>query len=177
MKLRMPAYPLITVDPYFSIWSFGDTLNGSNTVHWTGKENRIIGTVSVENENYCFMGTAKDAVAAEQISADCTALSTVYKFACGKAVLTAKFITPLLIDDLSILSKPVSFLEISVSGVESAVVTVKACEELCLDHAGQCGAVKAEFYLVVKMQITLIWVYAANTIQNQKSSKTQSVLA
>src|SRR5688572_22553145 len=33
-----PATPLVACDPYFSIWSQGDTLNGVETTHWTGKQ-------------------------------------------------------------------------------------------------------------------------------------------
>ncbi|MDA3854199.1 MAG: DUF5127 domain-containing protein, partial [Bacteroidales bacterium] len=54
--LRAPSVPLITSDPYLSIWSASDNLNDSKTVHWTGKENPMIGAIRVDGESYRFMG-------------------------------------------------------------------------------------------------------------------------
>lgn len=53
---KMPAYPLITHTPYFSIWSNTDQLNASVTHHWTGKDQSLLGIIKVDNQCYRFMG-------------------------------------------------------------------------------------------------------------------------
>jgi hypothetical protein len=53
---RMPAYPLITHDPYFSIWSFSDNLNEGITRHWTGTEHSMFGLVRVDGRTFQVMG-------------------------------------------------------------------------------------------------------------------------
>ena len=55
-QLRPPAYPLITNDPYFSIWSFSDQANQSVTRHWTGKNHSLQGIVEVDGKAFQFLG-------------------------------------------------------------------------------------------------------------------------
>lgn len=53
---KMPAYPLITHDPYFSIWSFSDQAAESNTRHWTGREQAILITAKIDGSIFQLMG-------------------------------------------------------------------------------------------------------------------------
>ncbi len=140
MKLRAPAIPLITIDPYFSVWSSDSVLNFSPTEHWTGKSNSIIGTVCVDGEEMLFLGYHRDFKKMKQTSLDIDALSTTATFENDKIILTVKFLSPLIPDDFSILTRPVSYLEVSYTSKDekehNVNVTVCASEELCLDSAG-----------------------------------------
>lgn len=49
---QAPAYPLVTHDPYFSIWSCGDKINESPTLHWSGKPHALSGIIRVKINKY-----------------------------------------------------------------------------------------------------------------------------
>ena len=142
MRLRAPAYPLITIDPYFNIWSHSDVLTDSDTVHWTDKPNTISGIATIDGKAYRIIG-AKDAdtvPAMKQASVDVSAFSTTYVFEEGGVRLTLIFTSPILPTDLYLLSRPVSYLEIrreSVDGKKHDVrVKISASEELCMNLRG-----------------------------------------
>ncbi|MEZ0542784.1 glutaminase family protein [Fibrella arboris] len=54
--LKPPATPLLTVDPYTSIWAFGDELTEQPTRHWTGRPHELNGLIRVDGRVFRFMG-------------------------------------------------------------------------------------------------------------------------
>ena len=142
MQLRAPAYPLITVDPYFSVWSPSNKLNESNTVHWTNSPNTISGIATVDGIEYNVIGNlASDLPAMKQVSSDCTAFSTTYVFEENGVRLTLIFSSPILINDLHLISRPVSYLEIKKESIDGKRHTVSfditVSEEICINSVGE----------------------------------------
>ena len=51
-ELRAPAYPLVSIDPYTSAWSFTDNLYDGSVKHWSGKDFPLIGVAKVDGQTY-----------------------------------------------------------------------------------------------------------------------------
>ncbi len=139
MKMRVPSIPLITVDPYFSVWTH-DCLNDRFPTHWTGAQNAMLGILTVDGRRFRFLGRSNDA-ALKQVSLDMDVFTTTAVF-CNDAVeLTAVFSTPVLVNDLYYASRPVSYLKLSVKSLDGQPHTVSAkiscSEELVLNRAGE----------------------------------------
>ena len=101
MKMRCPAIPLITVDPYFSVWAQANTLNDRREpiIHWTGASNTMLGTVTVDGTVYRFLGKG-DLPIIPQVDLDVNALTTTAVFENEAIRLTAQFTTPIMANDL-----------------------------------------------------------------------------
>src|SRR5579862_7225887 len=92
---RPPATPLITHDPYFSIWSATDQLAGSDTTHWTGSPQPLTGIVRIDGKSFRFMGSHPEEIPAmEQVSSSITPTHTRYQFRQGGIALDLTFFTP-----------------------------------------------------------------------------------
>lgn len=60
--LRLPAVPLITVDPYFCLWSKYDHLYDGSVTHWSGVKKPLNGAIYVDNKAYRFMGESMEGI-------------------------------------------------------------------------------------------------------------------
>ena len=142
---RIPAVPLITVDPYFSVWSPDETLNFADTMHWTGKPMPITGSVFIDGEEHLFLGAEHNLKKLPQKSLSVSALVTAATFANEKIELSARFMTPLFPDDIKLMSRPVSYLALSYKSLDGKAHTVRAKilvrEDICLDEARQSPVV------------------------------------
>jgi hypothetical protein len=127
---KAPAYPLITHNPYFSIWSFSDNLNESTTRHWTGANHSLIGLIKVDGKVYRFLGK-EDTLSsmamdlAKQVSINMTATQTNYIFTSGGVQLGLTFTSPLLINNLAILSRPVSYISMKTKSIDGKMHQVQ----------------------------------------------------
>lgn len=108
---RPPAVPLVTCDPYFSVWSFADRLTDDTTRHWTGAKQSLTSMVRVDGKAYRVMGDLPEAVSAlSQEGVQVWPTRTVYDFEGGGVHVKLTFMTPLLPSDLDILSRPTTYL-------------------------------------------------------------------
>lgn len=115
---RPTAIPLITSDPYFSVWSFSDQLYEDHTRHWTGKPNSLYGVLYIDGVAHRFMGLTQlsdrhfqeNKTVMEQTSVTVRPTTTVYTFTHPACDLTVTFVSPLLTDRLEVLSRPASYM-------------------------------------------------------------------
>jgi hypothetical protein len=108
---RPPAVPLVTLDPYTSVWSFSDHLYDTWPAHWTGAARGMAGMVRIDGQAFRFMGPAAVCPeAVQQVSLDVRPTQTVYTFDAAGVTLKVTFTTPMLPDDLAALSSAVAYV-------------------------------------------------------------------
>lgn len=141
MKMRMPSIPLITVDPYFSVWT--DNINSKPTTHWTAAENNIIGYVNIDGKVYRFLGDDdnRSITKLNVVSVDADAFTTTVVYESEEIRLTAEFTSPMLVTELYYASRPVSYLKLAHESLDGKAHKVSAkiyvTEELVLNKANE----------------------------------------
>src|SRR5215217_3306453 len=109
---RPPAVPLVTHDPYFSVWSLNDRLADDRTKHWTGAPHGMVGMARIDGRAYRLMGQSFNPLPEpmRQTALEVTPTRTVYRFEAGGVALALTFMSPLLPDDLEVMSRPVTYV-------------------------------------------------------------------
>jgi hypothetical protein len=131
---RPPAVPLITHDPYFSVWSMADKLTDAPTRHWTGAAQPLTGLVRIDGQPYRYMGDyPREIPAMQQTSLEVRATNTVYAFDAAGLRLQLDFFTPAFPQDLDLLSRPVTYLTWNLSSTDGKPHAV----EILLDVDGR----------------------------------------
>ncbi|MCS6776525.1 MAG: DUF4965 domain-containing protein [Chthonomonadaceae bacterium] len=108
---RPPAVPLVTHDPYFSVWSMNDRLTDNWSRHWTGATQALCGIARIDGKAYRFAGPYPERTPAmTQQHLEVTPTRTTYLFEAGGIRLALTFLSPLLPHDLKVLSRPVTYV-------------------------------------------------------------------
>src|SRR5947209_18556318 len=80
LSFRPPAVPLVTFDPYLSIWSCADHLNDDVTRHWTKRAHPLVSLIRVDGKSYRLMGNnPKDVPAFAQKSVKVLPTRSIYE--------------------------------------------------------------------------------------------------
>ena len=147
-NFRAPAVPLITHDPMFSIWSFADKLTDDCTRHWDGIRKHMFGLLAVDNVLYQFMSAPEVAEyyhpgyrKMEQKSCVIRPMSTIYTFENETVELEVTFTSPLLLNDLMLLARPISYISYRVTPKDALPHSVEVhfgfTAEFCVDRNDQ----------------------------------------
>ncbi len=131
---RPPAVPLIACDPYFSVWSQANELTATETTHWTGRPHRLTALLKVDGKTFRLMGASPESLPAmKQVSLEVLPTRTIYHFASAEVEAKLTFTTPALPDDVSILSRPTTYITCDVKSLDSKTHRV----QLYLDAGGE----------------------------------------
>lgn len=110
-QFRPPAIPLITHDPYFSIWSFENALSDGPTRHWTGKNHRLCTLAKIDGVVYRLVGSdPANLPALPQTGLELLPTRTICHFETEGVRITMIFCSPVLPEDPDLLSRPVSYI-------------------------------------------------------------------
>lgn len=143
MEMRLPAMPLITIDPYFSVWT-QDSVQ-KNTIHWSSKPNTMCAQITVDGNTFHALGhkpeTLKNIPDMTVENVDIDAFSSIITYTNELIRITLKFTSPLLVEDLYYASRPVSYCKASYESLDGKehCVSVKfiMSEELVLATKGE----------------------------------------
>ncbi len=156
---RPPAIPLITDDPYFSIWSFTNDPADDYTRHWTGRTMGICSMIKIDGKNFRLLGDNVGSLPKLKLKQTIVnPTQTIYAFQGQGISLKLIFTNPLLPDSLDLISEDASYITWKVKSIDGEKHDVKVyidnCAELCLNTPEQqvtWGRLKLKNAVVMEM--------------------------
>ncbi|MHB8902014.1 MAG: glutaminase family protein [Thermoguttaceae bacterium] len=132
--LRPPAVPLVTHDPYFSIWSGADHPAQDWPRHWTEKIHALCSMIRVDGKAYRLLGLeSQNAEVAKLVGCRVWPTRSVYTLEAGPVAVVMTFTSPLLPDDLELVGRPVTYIAWSVASRDGSTHDV----DLYFDHSAE----------------------------------------
>jgi hypothetical protein len=131
---RPPAIPLVTHDPYLSVWCTSDRLTDDWSRHWTGTKMALYVVARIDGVAWRLMGGSQWLErAAEQIELTVTATRTIARLRADDVEFEVEFLSPLLADDLDLMSRPVTYLTVRARSLDARARRI----ELYVDMTGE----------------------------------------
>jgi hypothetical protein len=116
---RAPSYPLITHDPYFSIWMNDEVPTNGEASHWTQKPMPIRSMVRIDGKTYRLMGKSPAYIpAAKHTETKLSATQTIFSFQQDGVEIEFIFLSPILVNDLDLVSRPLSYVSWSIKALD-----------------------------------------------------------
>jgi hypothetical protein len=141
-RLVPPSTPLVTGDPYFSVWSPADRLTDEDTVHWTGRPHRLSSLIRIDGRAYRVMGASPASVPPlPQTGLEVLPTRTIYTFEGAGVRLELTFLNAALPEEIDLLSRPVTYVTYEVRSLDGKPHAVDglfaASGELAANTPGQ----------------------------------------
>jgi hypothetical protein len=126
MAFRPPAVPLMVHNSYFSVWAFSEWLPEADILNWTRTPNPITCLVNVDGKTFRLMGDPKSPLPVlEQKSLAVHPTETTYLFANPEIEVELSFFSPVLVEDLKLLARPVSFIRWKIRSLDGKTRNVQ----------------------------------------------------
>ena len=116
---RPPAVPLVVHDPFLSIWSCADHLTGDVTRHWTHHAQPMGSMIRIDGQCYRLMGNEPAQIPAmNQHGVTVLPTRTIYEFDGAPVSVKLSFVSPMLPNDIDVLSRPLSYITWEVKSLD-----------------------------------------------------------
>lgn len=117
-----------------------DKLTDGPTRHWTRSPQPLIGLARIDGKVYRWMGNSPESTPAmKQTALELTPTRTIYRFEQDGVRLECSFLSPVLPQDMDLMSRPVSYIATTASGIDGTAHKVQLLVEMSAAFAVDSG--------------------------------------